>query len=155
MPTRAPTSRTTRTVRAPRKRTTPSVSEPPAPPPPPPPPAVYSPLQTTIATAFSSAQKTTAGHRKLAINLRSVWEQCATGTGSVGAPIGGGRAGEKAFVKEFTGFLNRALVVKKSEVVGDRCLRFVDLFVRGLLDKGEYSRLISTANASNLFPINR
>jgi len=70
--------------------------------------------------------------------MRSIWEQCAAGTGPLGASIGGGRVGEKAFVKEFTGFLNRVLVTKKSEVVGDRCLRFTDLFVRGLLDKGQY-----------------
>jgi condensin complex subunit 3 len=120
---------------------------------------VYTPLQDAIAAAFSSAQKTTAGHRKLVINLRSIWEQCATGTGLLGTPIGGGRAGEKAFVKDFTGFLNRVLMVKKSEVMGDRCLRFVDLFVRGLLDKGEYSlirgievRPISTGKFPNSFP---
>lgn len=73
------------------------------------------------------------------INLRSTYEQCVNGTGSVGSSIpgGGGQRGEKAFVREFCRFLNRVLVVKKSEVVGDRCLRFADLFVRGLLEKGE------------------
>ncbi|KAG0637178.1 putative nuclear condensin complex subunit 3 [Tuber brumale] len=139
MPARVAGSRSART-RAPRKRApaapeeTPAATSP-ALEPSPPPPATYTPLQDAIATIFQSAQKTTAGHRKLAITMRSIWEQCAAGTGPLGTSIGGGRVGEKAFVKEFTGFLNRVLMTKKSEVVGDRCLRFIDLFVRGLLDK--------------------
>ncbi|PUU77631.1 nuclear condensing complex subunit [Tuber borchii] len=140
MPARVASSRSART-RAPRRRAPAAAEEipaatSPAPEPSPPPPVTYTPLQDAIATIFQSAQKTTAGHRKLAITMRSIWEQCAAGTGPLGASIGGGRVGEKAFVKEFTGFLNRVLMTKKSEVVGDRCLRFTDLFVRGLLDKG-------------------
>ncbi|PWW72815.1 hypothetical protein C7212DRAFT_359859 [Tuber magnatum] len=147
MPVRVAGSRSART-RAPRKRAPASAEETsagtsPAPEPSPPPPITYTPLQDAIATIFQSAQKTTAGHRKLAITMRSIWEQCAAGTGPLGSSVGGGRVGEKAFVKEFTGFLNRVLVTKKSEVVGDRCLRFIDLFVRRLLDKdGEDERMI-------------
>ncbi|RPB12529.1 hypothetical protein P167DRAFT_565197 [Morchella conica CCBAS932] len=87
--------------------------------------------------AGGNAQKTTAGHRKLAVTLRATYEQCIAGTGTIGStvPGGGGQKGEKAFVKEFFRFLDRVLVVKKGEVVADRCLRFVDMFVRGLLEK--------------------
>ncbi|CAZ79208.1 unnamed protein product [Tuber melanosporum] len=146
MPARVAGSRSART-RAPRKRAPAAAEETPATTSPAlepsPPPATYTPLQDAIATIFQSAQKTTAGHRKLAITMRSIWEQCAAGTGSLGTSIGGGRVGEKAFVKGFTSFLNRVLVTKKSEVVGDRCLRFIDLFVRGLLDKdGEDEQMI-------------
>ncbi|CCX12870.1 Similar to Condensin complex subunit 3; acc. no. Q10429 [Pyronema omphalodes CBS 100304] len=96
-------------------------------------PEPYSPLQKTIASVFNQAQKTTAGHRKLVINLRSVFDQCIQGTGSIGGTIGvQGRQGEKMFVREFCRFLNRVLVVKKSEVVGDRCLRLADLFIANL-----------------------
>ncbi|RPB03620.1 hypothetical protein L873DRAFT_1731528 [Choiromyces venosus 120613-1] len=147
MPARVTGSRSART-RASRKRAAPaavgetSAATSPAPEPSPP-PVTYTPLQDAIATVFQSAQKTTAGHRKLAITMRSIWEHCAAGTGPLGTLIGGGRVGEKAFVKEFTSFLNRVLVVKKSEVVGDRCLRFTDLFVRGLLDiDGEDEKMI-------------
>lgn len=91
----------------------------------------------TIATIFSQAQRTTAGHRKLVVNLRNVFEQCLAGTGAVGSTIGcKDRAGEKAFARDFCRFLNRVLVVKKSEVVGDRCLRLADLFVKNLVDGG-------------------
>jgi condensin complex subunit 3 len=100
-------------------------------------PEPYSPLQKTIASVFNQAQKTTAGHRKLVINLRSIFDQCIQGTGSIGGTIGvQGRQGEKMFVREFCRFLNRVLVVKKSEVVGDRCLRLADLFIANLAGVG-------------------
>ncbi|TGZ85197.1 ARM repeat-containing protein [Ascodesmis nigricans] len=99
-------------------------------------PQTYNALQKTIATIFAQAQKTTAGHRKLAINLRTVFDQCWNGTGSIGSTIGvREKDGEKLFAKEFCALLNRVLVVKKSEVVGDRCLRFADLFLRNLYGK--------------------
>jgi len=97
----------------------------------------YTVLQRTIATIFSQCQRTTAGHRKLVINLRSVLDQCVAGTGAVGSTIGcDGRDGEKAFTRDFCRFVNRVLVVKKSEVVGDRCLRLVDLLMMNLLESG-------------------
>lgn len=137
MPAKASATRAPRASRVPSKRARPAPSA--SPPPPSPPPAPdYNTLQTAIAGVFAAAQKTTAGHRKLVINLRSTFEQCLNGTGTVGTTIPSGKyKGEKAFVNEFCRFLNRILVVKKSEVVGDRCLRFADLFVRGILDKGE------------------
>lgn len=100
--------------------------------------APYTPLQKAIATIFSQAQRTTAGHRKLVVNLRATFDQCLTGEGSIGSTIGvTGRHGEKLFTAEFSKFLERVLNVKKSEVVGDRCLRLVDLFVRNLVNGGE------------------
>ncbi|KAF8460649.1 nuclear condensing complex subunit [Kalaharituber pfeilii] len=98
---------------------------------PPNPTATYSPLQTAVSTIFNSAQRTTAGHRKLATNLRAIHEQCVEARG-VGAATGGGRAGEKAFGREFIRNLNKVLLVKKGELVGDRCIRFCDLFVKGI-----------------------
>lgn len=95
-------------------------------------PEPYSPLQKTIASVFSQAQKTTAGHRKLVVNLRGIFDQCLSGNGSIGSTVEA-RQGYKVFQKEFCRFLDRVLVVKKSEVVGDRCLRFADLFLRNLV----------------------
>jgi len=99
---------------------------------------VYTPLQTAISTCFANAQRTTAGHRKLATNLRNIHEQCVKARG-VGASTGGGRAGEKAFGREFIRNLNKVLLVKKGEIVGDRCLRFCEHFVRHSVDKGRQS----------------
>lgn len=141
MPVKASAPRAPRASRVPSKRARPAPSASPPPPPRSPSPVpAYNTLQTAIAGVFAAAQKTTAGHRKLVINLRSTFEQCLNGTGVVGTTIPSGKyKGEKAFVNEFCRFLSRVLVVKKSEVVGDRCLRFADLFVRGILDKGETS----------------
>ncbi|KAF8446778.1 nuclear condensing complex subunit [Terfezia claveryi] len=97
---------------------------------------IYTPLQTAVSTCFANAQRTTAGHRKLATNLRNIHEQCEKARG-VGASTGGGRAGEKAFGKEFIRNLNKVLLVKKGEIVGDRCLRFCEHFVRHSVDKDE------------------
>ncbi|KAF3935209.1 hypothetical protein ABW19_dt0200638 [Dactylella cylindrospora] len=85
----------------------------------------YTPLQKTIQNTFASAQGTTATHRKLVVTLRATQEKCAQE----------GLKSEKAFCVEFTRCLNRALVVKKGEAVGDRILRFCDLFIRHIHEK--------------------
>ncbi|RVD88009.1 uncharacterized protein DFL_002209 [Arthrobotrys flagrans] len=92
-----------------------------------PPPDVpqYTPLQKAIQTSFSSAQGSTATHRKLVVALRATQEKCAKE----------GMRAEKAFCVEFVRCLNRALVVKKGEAVGDRILRFCDSFVRHIYEK--------------------
>jgi condensin complex subunit 3 len=101
----------------------------------------YTPLEAALAANFTQAQKMTAGHRKLVVRTRKVFEQCVAGTGNLGSTIPkSGREGEKTFVRAFCRFLNRALVVKRGEVVGDRCLRYVDLFVKNLVEgSGEIS----------------
>ncbi|KAL7270925.1 chromosome condensation complex Condensin, subunit G [Rhizina undulata] len=139
MPARLPAARSTRSTRrqgvAASSRQ--STSTPPPPPTAPAEAQPYTPLQNAIATIFASAQKTTAGHRKLVVNMRSIFDQCHQGTGPLGSTLegGGGQRGEKVFVKDFCRFLNRVLVVKKGEVVADRCLRFAEMFVRGALEK--------------------
>ncbi|KAK6347156.1 hypothetical protein TWF696_007234 [Orbilia brochopaga] len=85
----------------------------------------YTPLQKTIQNTFSSAQGTTATHKKLVVTLRATQEKCAQE----------GKKSEKAFCLEFTRCLNRALVVKKGESVADRILRFCDMFVRHIYEK--------------------
>jgi len=84
-----------------------------------------SPVQKTVQNAFSSAQNTTATHKKLVITLRTLQEDCAN------------NGSEKEFKREFIKCLNRVLVVKKGEVVGDRVMRFCDLFVRHIHEKGQ------------------
>ncbi|EPS37760.1 hypothetical protein H072_8538 [Dactylellina haptotyla CBS 200.50] len=85
----------------------------------------YTPLQKAIQNIFVSAQGTTATHRKLCVSLRATQEKCAQE----------GMRAEKAFCVEFTRCLNRALVVKKGEAVGDRILKFCDLFIRHIYEK--------------------
>lgn len=94
----------------------------------------YTALQTAVSQLFQAAQKTTSSHRKLTTQLRSIHQGCFQGTG-VYEEFGGGRSGEKAFCKEFMRVLSRVLVIPKKELVGDRCMRFADSFVKLLLEK--------------------
>lgn len=150
MPARSARSSRTAASSSRRKPREPSASETPDPGPavaaqPEPSVEPYGPLQTAVAGIFLQAQKTTAGHRKLVINLRAIFDQCLSGTGPVGSTIGvNGRKGEKLFAQVFFRFLNRALVVKKSEVVGDRCLRVADMFVRNLVQDPEKAKKTAT-----------
>lgn len=86
---------------------------------------LLSAVQKAIQSAFSSAQNTTATHKKLVTTLRTLQEDCAN------------NGSEKEFKREFIKCLNRVLVVKKGEVVGDRVMRFCDLFIRHIHEKGQ------------------
>ncbi|KAG0216386.1 hypothetical protein BGX28_002856 [Mortierella sp. GBA30] len=68
-------------------------------------------LRTVVPNIFQEAQRTTANHRKNAIMLRKIQEQCADV---------GGDTGEEAFNKEFIRNLNVVLAIKKKEPTADR-----------------------------------
>ncbi|KAI5860530.1 condensin subunit Cnd3 [Durotheca rogersii] len=94
-------------------------------------------LRTQICAIFRDAQKTTATHRKLVINLRKVHEACCyeptqPGKGSAAAAAD---FDEAAFNSEFSRCVLRVMPVKKSEGVGERIIRFVGLFLRYANDK--------------------
>lgn len=86
-------------------------------------------LRTRICAVFGDAQRTTVGHRKLAVGLRKIQEAC------VYQPT---RPGEKDrddpdeddFNVEIARCVIRLMGVKKSEGVGDRLVRFIGLFLR-------------------------
>ncbi|KAG0227520.1 hypothetical protein BGW42_002912 [Actinomortierella wolfii] len=77
-------------------------------------------LRTLIPAIFQESQKTTGNHRKNAIALRKIQEQCAEA---------GGEEGEAAFIKEFIRNLNVVLAVKKREPAADRVIQFVSAFI--------------------------
>ncbi|KAF9103383.1 hypothetical protein BGX29_003425 [Mortierella sp. GBA35] len=74
-------------------------------------------LRTVIPTIFQESQKTTANHRKNAIMLRKIQEQCAET---------GGDNGEVAFNKEFIRNLNVVLAIKKNEPTADRVIQALE-----------------------------
>ncbi|KAI1102671.1 condensin subunit Cnd3 [Jackrogersella minutella] len=91
-------------------------------------------LRTQICAIFRDAQKTTATHRKLAVNLRKVHEACCY------EPTRPSKAAstdfhETDFNNEFTRCVLRTMPVKKSEGVGEKIIRFVGLFLRHANDK--------------------
>ena len=95
-------------------------------------------LRSQICAIISSAQQSTAGHRKLAVSLRKVQEAC------VYEPAKAGKNsqesfGEDDFNVEIARCVIRLMGVKKSEAVGDRVVRFLGFFLRQASEKGMVS----------------
>ncbi|MCJ1403422.1 hypothetical protein MMC11_006645 [Xylographa trunciseda] len=91
-------------------------------------------LRTRICAIFGDSQKSTAGHRKLVINLRKVHEACCYETSKPGKKELDDY-GEDDFNVEFARCVLRIVGIKKSEPVGDRILRFLGLFLRHASEK--------------------
>ncbi|KAF8929155.1 hypothetical protein BGZ47_001240 [Haplosporangium gracile] len=71
-------------------------------------------LRTVVPNIFQESQKSAANHRKNAIMLRKIQEQCAETAGE---------NGEEAFNKEFIRNLNVVLAIKKVEPTADRVVQ--------------------------------
>ncbi|KAI6779182.1 Condensin complex subunit-like protein [Emericellopsis cladophorae] len=92
------------------------------------------PLRQRICSIFGDAQKTTATHRKLAVNLRKIHEACCyeptTGKASQGEGFD-----EATFNKEFVRCVLKAMPVKKTESAGEKIIKFAGFFLRHASDK--------------------
>ncbi|KAF4984549.1 hypothetical protein FZEAL_283 [Fusarium zealandicum] len=91
-------------------------------------------LRTKICAVFRDAQRTTATHRKLVVNLRKIQEPCCY------EPKNPKHSqaedfDEDAFNREFVRCVTKIMPIKKSESVGERSIRFVGLFLRHANDK--------------------
>ncbi|VUC26467.1 unnamed protein product [Clonostachys rosea] len=91
-------------------------------------------LRPRICAIFRDAQRTTATHRKLVVNLRKIHEACCY------EPESERNAtpedyDEETFNYEFIRCVLRVMPVKRSESVGDKILRFVGFFLRLAGDK--------------------
>lgn len=133
MPGKVSTTRNSTAPRVPRKSSVPAINSK---------TAVVAPdegptteLRTGICFIFADAQKTTAGHRKLVVNLRKIQEACCY------EPTKPGKKGwddfdEADFNVEIARCVIRLVSVKKSEAVGDKMIKFLGLFLRHASDKG-------------------
>jgi condensin complex subunit 3 len=93
-------------------------------------------LRTQVSSIFRDAQRTTASHRKLVINLRKIQEACCyEPTSKKKNKTGAEDFDEQQFTYEFTRCVLRVMPVKKSESVGERSVRFVGLFLRHANEK--------------------
>ncbi|KAK0117819.1 hypothetical protein ONS95_012144 [Cadophora gregata] len=93
-------------------------------------------LRTQIGSIFRDAQRTTASHRKLVINLRKIQGACCyEPTTSKKNQTGAEDFDEEQFTDEFTRCVLRIMPVKKSESVGERAIRFTGLFLRHANEK--------------------
>ncbi|KAK2623663.1 hypothetical protein QTJ16_006844 [Diplocarpon rosae] len=93
-------------------------------------------LRTQVSSIFRDAQRTTASHRKLVINLRKFQEACCyEPTSCRTKKTGAEDFDEDQFTNEFTRCVLRIMPVKKSESVGERAIRFTGLFLRHAIEK--------------------
>ncbi|PTB66567.1 ARM repeat-containing protein [Trichoderma citrinoviride] len=91
-------------------------------------------LRTQVCAIFRDAQRTTATHRKLAVNLRKIQEACCYEPINPKKPAAD-EFDEKAFNDEFVRCVLRIMPVKKAESVGEKLIRFIGLFLRHASDK--------------------
>ena len=92
-------------------------------------------LRTQISSIFVDAQRTTASHRKLVINLRKVQEACCYEPTSRKKKTGAEDFDEEQFTHEFARCVIRLMPVRKSESVGEKIVRFIGLFLRHANEK--------------------
>jgi condensin complex subunit 3 len=89
-----------------------------------------------VSSIFRDAQRSTASHRKLVINLRKIQEACCyEPTSKKKNQTGAEDFDEEEFTYEFTRCVLRVMPVKKSESVGERAIRFIGLFLRHANEK--------------------
>ena len=105
------------------------------------------PLRVRVCEIFGDAQRSTAAHRKLAVSLRKIQEECCYGSTSASGQ-------DQAFVEddfnvEVARCVIRLMGVKKSEGAGDRLVRFLGLFLRRASDKGEQQANIEPVPCSD------
>ncbi|KAI1372965.1 condensin subunit Cnd3 [Hypoxylon crocopeplum] len=91
-------------------------------------------LRTQICAIFRDAQKTTATHRKLVVNLRKIHEACCYEPARPNKTTTT-EFHESDFNNEFSRCVLRVMPVKKSEGAGEKIIRFVGLFLRHANDK--------------------
>jgi condensin complex subunit 3 len=108
-------------------------------------------LREEVCVAFADAQRSTTGHRKLAVRLRKIQESCCglgpkktrqdqqteerDGSEDINRH-GDQTIAEKEFNIEISRCVLRVLVVKKAEPVGDRIIRFLGMFLSHASQKG-------------------
>ncbi|KAH7193440.1 nuclear condensing complex subunit [Fusarium flagelliforme] len=86
-------------------------------------------LRTKVCAIFRDAQRTTATHRKLVVNLRKIQESCAyEPTNPDQSQVD--EFDEEAFNREFIRCVSKIMPVKKSESVGEKSIRFTGLFLQ-------------------------
>lgn len=91
-------------------------------------------MRKHVSAVFADSQKSTAGHRKLVVNLRKIQEACCyEASGKKGRQDD--RFDEDDFNGEVVRCVLRILSIKKSETVGDRVVRFLGVFLRVASDK--------------------
>ena len=93
-------------------------------------------LRIRVCAIFGDAQLTTAGHRKLVVNLRKLHDACCYEPPSNAGKSAADDFEEDDFNVEIGRCVIRLVGVKKGESAGDRVVRFLGLYLRYASDKG-------------------
>ncbi|KAI9828592.1 MAG: hypothetical protein M1826_005974 [Phylliscum demangeonii] len=109
-------------------------------------------LRTNICRIFADAQRSAVAHRKLAVNLRRIQEECCVDAAAVATKrkdkrVDEGKYDEEAFTAEVERCVVRLMAVKRGETVADRVVRFLGLFLRYAGDK-DHALVASDATES-------
>jgi condensin complex subunit 3 len=97
-------------------------------------------LREQVCTTFADAQRGAVTQRKSAVSLRKIQELCCYETPNPRKHAFAQNArdhDEADFNEEVGRCVLRILVVKKSEPVGDKLVKFLGLFLKHSSDKGE------------------
>ncbi|CAJ0540611.1 Ff.00g076370.m01.CDS01 [Fusarium sp. VM40] len=86
-------------------------------------------LRSKVCAIFRDAQRTTATHRKLVVNLRKIQESCAYEPTNPDESQAN-EFDEDAFNHEFIRCVSKIMPIKKSENVGEKSIRFTGLFLQ-------------------------
>ncbi|KAM0352399.1 hypothetical protein ACHAPU_002066 [Fusarium lateritium] len=86
-------------------------------------------LRSKVCAIFRDAQRTTATHRKLVVNLRKIQESCAYEPTNPDESHAN-EFDENAFNHEFIRCVSKIMPIKKSESVGEKSIRFTGLFLQ-------------------------
>ena len=106
-------------------------------------------LRMRICGIFADAQRTTTGHRKLAIGLRKIHEACCYEPVQIGKKTSDD-FDEDDFNAELMRCVTHLTIIKRSEGVGDRLVRFLGLFLRHASDKGRYNLVCQLSRDTDL-----
>lgn len=102
-------------------------------------------VSQALPSLFGESQKSAANHRKNAIALRKLQEQCAKATADHEDFL----AGEEAFNLEFVRAINKILPIKKKEASVTRVIKFVAAYVQYTQEKDTKERAQKKQPAMN------
>ncbi|KAJ2230458.1 chromosome condensation complex Condensin, subunit G [Coemansia sp. RSA 485] len=107
-------------------------------------PDTLSSLRSVIPEIFDAAQRSATGHRKHAVALHKLQEQCHNLDPK-------GFTGETAFTQEFIRNLNKVLAIKKREPSADKIVKLVAIFVQVGHDMDKNSKLQKSGDTDDVF----
>ncbi|KAL9093572.1 MAG: hypothetical protein Q9165_003967 [Trypethelium subeluteriae] len=109
-------------------------------------------LRKKVCLVFADAQRSAATHRKSVISLRKVQEFCCYEPEPKSSKHVEEDFDEDDFTNEMLRCVTRLLVIKKSEPVGDRLVRFLGLFLKHATEKDNEINRPTDADETETYP---